>query len=515
MAATTDVTGGTVPSAPGGPLWAPALVETHASIVVFVGDRAYKLKKPLDLGFLDFTTPEARRAACHRETELNRRLAPDVYLGVADIVGADGTVCDHLVVMRRMPADRRLSTLVLADVPVDDHLRRVAHQLAALHARGERSAAANEAASVSATRARWRSNTNEMLAMEPAPFAQDLVEATQALADRYLDGRSQLFEQRIRAGRAVDGHGDLLCDDIFCLDDGPRILDCLEFDDRLRIGDGLADAAFLSMDLERLGRADLGASFLEQYRELGGDAWPASLAHHHVAYRAQVRAKVTAIRSAQGDTAASAEAAALLDLTMAHLDAGRVRLVLVGGLPGTGKSTLAAALGHELSATVLRSDELRKQLAGIPTLEPAPADFEVGIYGPATTAATYEVLLRRAEVALGLGESVVLDASWTSAAWRTRARSVAAAASAELTELRCDAPVEVTLQRLAERARAGRDPSDATPTIAAVMASITDPWPEATTIDTRDDRATSVAAALRYLRSRSSLGPREANRSGR
>lgn len=513
MAATTEATVGTVPSAPGGPLWAPALVETHASIVVFVGDRAYKLKKPLDLGFLDFTTPEARRTACHRETELNRRLAPDVYLGVADVVGADGAVCDHLVVMRRMPTDRRLSTLVIAGVPVDDHLRGIARQLAALHARSERSAAANEAASVSATRSRWRSNTNAMLAMEPSPFALDLVEATQALADRYLDGRTPLFAQRIAAGRAVDGHGDLLADDIFCLEDGPRILDCLEFDDRLRVGDGLADAAFLSMDLERLGRPDLGARFLEQYRELGGDAWPASLAHHHLAYRAQVRAKVTAIRSAQGDAAASTEAAALLDLTMAHLDAGRVRLVLVGGLPGTGKSTLAAALGHELPAAVLRSDEVRKQLTGVPTLEPAPADFGVGIYGPATTTATYEALLRRAEVALGLGESVVLDASWTSAAWRARARSVAATASAEPSELRCDAPVEVTLHRLAERAHAGSDPSDATPAIAAVMTSITDPWPEATTIDTRDDRATSLAAAVRHIRSWSSFGPRDANRS--
>ena len=113
----------------------PGVAETHSAYVFFVGDRAYKLKKAVDLGFLDFTTREAREAVCHREVELNRRLAPDVYLGVADVHGPDGTLCDHLIVMRRMPVDRRLSALLAADVPVDDHLRHLAHLLAAFHAR--------------------------------------------------------------------------------------------------------------------------------------------------------------------------------------------------------------------------------------------------------------------------------------------------------------------------------------------------------------------------------------------
>lgn len=481
------------------PSAAPGLAETHSAIVFFVGDRAYKLKKPVDLGFLDFSTPEARRAACHREVELNRRLSPDVYLGVADVHGVDGSVCDHLVVMRRMPPERRLSTLVADGVDVEGELWDLAHLLAAFHARAERSPAADEVASISATRARWQANTDEMLRLGGSGLDGELVDRTQALADAYLDGRENLFATRVAHGRAMDGHGDLLADDIFCLDDGPRVLDCLEFDDRLRMGDGLADAAFLAMDLERLGRADLGQRFLEHYAEHSGDTWPASLAHHHVAYRAQVRAKVTAIRASQGDATAAEEAAHLLGITDRHLQAGRVRLILVGGLPGTGKSSLAGALGHGLGAAVLRSDEVRKEQAGLPTNQPAPAPYEAGLYTPEATAATYETLLEWAAVALGMGETVVLDASWSSAAWRARARAAGAAASAEVVELRCDAPPDVAAARMAHRAAKGRDPSDATPMIAAQMAAHADPWPEATTIATTADRANTLAAALSIL----------------
>lgn len=228
---------------------ASAVAETHSAVVLFVGDRAYKVKKPVDLGFLDFTSREAREAICHREVELNRRLSPDVYLGVADIHGVDGEICDHMVVMRRMPTDRRLSTLLTEGEPVAEHLWDLAHQLAAFHASAERSAAADDAAGVDALLGRWRDNTAGLEEhpgiVEPADVA-----AVQEMADRYLQGRRRLFETRINEGRACDGHGDLLADDVFLLDDGPRVLDCIEFDDGLRYGDVLADVAFLAMDIE-------------------------------------------------------------------------------------------------------------------------------------------------------------------------------------------------------------------------------------------------------------------------
>lgn len=477
-----------------------ALAETHSAVVVFLGDRAYKVKKPVDLGFLDFRERTTREAVCHREVELNRRLAPDVYLGVADVTGPDGEVCDHLVVMRRMPPGRRLSTLVVEGADVEGDLWRLAHLLAAFHARAERSAAAEAAASIDALAGRWADNAATLRAHAGRFVDRSAVDRAQALVDRYLAGRRALFERRIAEGRAVDGHGDLMADDIFCLDDGPRVLDCIEFDDRYRLGDTLADVGFLAMDLERLGRPDLADRFLAAYRGHADDTWPPSLAHHHVAYRAHVRAKVTAIRAAQGDGAAADEARRLLALALRHLEAGRVRLVLVGGLPGTGKSTLAAGLGDALHATVLRSDEVRKELAGLAPTTPAPAAFGQGIYTDESTARTYATLLDRAAVALRLGEVVVLDASWMDPEARATARQVADDADADLSELRCTAAADVAATRMSQRAAAGGDPSDATEAIASRMAATATPWPEATTIDTTGEPGTTLEAGLAGLR---------------
>lgn len=475
------------------------VTETHSAVVVFVGDRAYKLKKAVDLGFLDFRRREAREAICHREVELNRRLAPDVYLGVADIHDPAGQPCDHLVVMRRMPPERRLSTLVQAGQNVDDELWDLAHLIAAFHASAARSPEADETASRDALAGRWASNTAGLEPYGGQVVDADLAAAVDRLAQRYLRGRRPLFDRRIREGRACDGHGDLLADDIFCLEDGPRVLDCIEFDDRLRFEDGLADVAFLAMDLERLGRPELARRFLAAYRQHANDTWPSTLAHHHVAYRAQVRAKVAAIRTGQGDETQAEEARRLLGLARSHLGAGAVRLVFVGGLPGTGKSTLAAGVADALDATVLRSDEVRKELAGLRPDEPAPAGFGQGLYRPEVTAETYTELLSRAETGLSLGESVVLDASWTDARWRAEARSMAEATYADMVEVRCTAPPAVAAERTRQRLATGGDPSDATPEIAAKLAATEDPWPTAHTVDTTGEPGSGVAEVLRLI----------------
>ncbi len=286
-----------------------------------------------------------------------------------------------------------------------------------------------------------------------------------------------------------------MADDIFCLDDGPRVLDCIEFDDDLRLGDALADVAFLAMDLEDLGRPDLAELFLAAYREHAADVWPATLAHHDVAYRAQVRAKVTAIRAQQGDGEAADHARRLLGLALAHLEAGRVRLILIGGLPATGKSTLAEGVAASFPAVVLRSDVIRKELAGLPSTAHAPAAFGAGIYDEAMTARTYDSMLQRARTALAHGESVILDASWTDPRWRRAARQLADRTYADLVQLCCVAPAAVTHERLHRRAGTD-DPSDATPAVATAMRDALAEWPEATTIDTSLTLADSVAAAL-------------------
>jgi hypothetical protein len=409
-----------------------------------------------------------------------------VYLGVADVLDPDGAPCDHLVVMRRMPADRRLSCLARSSRDLDREVRQIAHQVASLHGRSPRTEAADAAATADATRARWKANTAGLREFAPGVFDLGAVERVQRLAERYLDGRGPLFESRIADGRAVDGHGDLLADDIFCLDDGPRILDCIEFDDGLRLGDGLADAAFLAMDLEHLSRVDLARRFLDEYQEATADVWPSSLEHHHIAYRAQVRAKVAAIRASQGDEASSADARRHLDQALTHLEAGRVQLVLIGGLPGTGKSTLAGGLERELGACVVRSDELRKAFGPSPSWTQDEADFCRGLYAAEVTDATYERMRQQAKVALSQGESVVLDASWSDPHQRHLARVLADSVHVDVVEIRCDLPEEIAVERLRSRVSAGHDASDATPAIAALMAARATLWPEAHIVDTTD-----------------------------
>lgn len=462
-------------------------VETHTGVVVFLGDRAYKLKKPLDLGFVDNSTRALRQEACRVEVELNRRLAPDVYLGVGGLQDPDRDAPEPVVVMRRLPPERRLSALVRGEEAAESHVAEVARLLADFHRTCPITDVAREAAGPEATLGRWEDNHAGLAPYLPAipdPAVPGLADEVVGAARDYLAGRTALLEARIEAGWARDGHGDLLADDVFCLDDGPRVLDCLEFDPRLRQGDVLADVAFLAMDLERLGRPDLGHSLLGTHRDLLGDDWPASLAHHHVAYRAQVRAKVAAIRAAQGDAASVAAVRELLEIAREHLRAGEVRLVLVGGLPGTGKSTLGSALAGPLDAEVLRSDTVRKEQAGLDPARPATAAVGEGLYRPELVEATYDELLSRARGRLEAGTSVVLDASWSDAGARERARAVARDTSATLVELRCVTSPDLARRRIAARAEAGGDPSDATVEVHEAMAARFAPWPEAQPVAT-------------------------------
>lgn len=251
--------------------------ETHSAIVVFLGDRAFKIKKPVDLGFLDFSTRRKRLVACRREVALNRQLAPDVYLGVWDVRDQDGHVQDHLVVMRRMPDDRRLAHLVRTGVDVSEEVAQIAHIVAAFHSRCERSKQIAQGGSRAALSERWEASFTQVIPYTGAVLDPAVVEEIELLTRRYLDGRAALFEDRRRRDAIVAGHGDLLAEDIFCLPDGPRILDCIEFDDSLRHLDQLDDAAFLVMDLERIGAPEVAALFRDRYLELTGDAAPPSL----------------------------------------------------------------------------------------------------------------------------------------------------------------------------------------------------------------------------------------------
>jgi aminoglycoside phosphotransferase family enzyme/predicted kinase len=456
-------------------------VETHVSTVVFDGELVHKRKKPVRFAFVDLSTPDKREQMCRQEVELNRRFSPDVYLGVEDVVNDAGEVVDHAVLMRRMPGDRRLADLVRRRIDVADCLRAVARTIAVSHAEAARRSEISSVATPKALRELWAQNLREMEPFVPHPLDASIVDDLGELSRRYLDGRATLIDQRIEQGLIVDGHGDLLADDIFCLDDGPRVLDGLEFDARLRWGDVLYDVGFLAMDLERLGHPELALAFIDWYREFSAETHPRSLEHHYVAYRALVRAKISCLKGGHENWA---EAQAYLAQCHRHLLDARVQLVVIGGLPGTGKTTLAAALGDELGWTVLRSDEMRKELAGLDPLTHAPAAYGEGLYSSAATESTYDALLSRARGLLALGESVVIDASFSQLRWRAAAAALALDTFADLTELRCVLPLDIAAARLSRRQLDGGDASDATPAVAAEMAEEFDEWPSAATIST-------------------------------
>ena len=281
----------------------------------------------------------------------------------------------------------------------------------------------------------------------------------------------------------------------------PRILDCLEFDDRLRVGDVLADVAFLAMDLEAHDAPQSAAWFLSRYRELAHVEHLPSLEHHYIAYRAFVRAKVECLRHAQGETGAAERANDMLQLCRRHLDAGRVHLVLVGGLPGTGKTTLTHTLAEAdpdgRQWKVLSSDVIRKELAGEDPYARCAAPYREGIYTPSHTDATYAELLRRAGAALAQGASVVIDASWSDERHRRSARALASAHSAALTEVRCEAPQAECARRLGARSRST---SDADESVLAAMTAHAAPWAAAHAVSTVTDPDTAAGAVRRLLR---------------
>jgi hypothetical protein len=473
---------------PDRPLADPRVVETNTAILFFVGDHVYKLKKAVDLGFVDQTDRDVRRRSCEREVELNRRLAPDVYLGVLALVDDAGNPVDHVVDMRRLPDERRLSRCIERGDNVEPALRKVAHDLAALHLASTPDPTHDLLATRNAVLQRWSDGFDQLRDLPVDPATRTALAEMEALVGRYLAGRAPLFDERIGEGWIRDGHGDLQAEDLFVLDDGPRVLDCLEFDERYRWGDVLADVAFLAMDLERLGRPDLADGFLRSHRELCADTWPATLADHHVAYRAHVRAKVEILRAIAGGDPSAPAAAPYLALANDHLRRAQVRLILVGGESGTGKSTLAERLGDRLGAVVLRTDEVRQRMAEMAGLDR---------YAPEAVTATYAEMLVEARRLLGLGEHVVLDATWASQVHREVARHTAAETSSDLVELRCTLPRDQADERIRHRQAEGTDASEATVEVAALLAARFEGWSEAIEVptDATPDQVADAALA--------------------
>lgn len=477
--------------------------ETHTGVVVLAGERAYKAKKPVLTDFLDFRTARQREHACLREIELNSRLSPESYLGIAYLSDPAGGPAEPVVVMRRYRDDDRLASIVSrspdgsgeSGESVRDVLDAIAGVLARFHERAERNPVISAQGEPGAIDRRWRENLSELngyAEMTTLGISAESLARIQRLAAEFVAGRGALFERRIEEGCIVDGHADLLADDVFWVNGEAVLLDCLEFDDQLRYVDRIDDCAFLAMDLEFLGRKDLGDYFLERHAAHAADTAPPSLRHFYVAYRAVVRAKVDCVRASQAHPDAGMGAVRHLDIALRHLADGAVRLAIVGGNPGTGKSTLSHALAERVGAQVISTDDVRRQLRHSGAITGSPGVLDAELYAPEHVATVYEAALSRARVFLRNGQSVILDGTWRDPVNRASARRLAVETHSALVELMCAVPIDTAIERIHTR-RPGK--SDATPRIAAALAAREHSWDTARRVDTSRGLGHSLRSA--------------------
>jgi uncharacterized protein len=443
------------------------LVQTQMSFLFLTDNYVYKVKKPVDLGFLDYTTLEKRLFFCRQEVELNRRLCPETYLGVIPITREGGKISltgrgeavEYAVKMHRLPADRMMDHLLPRQQMTPEMIDRVSRKLVDFHQRSLTGEKVNKYGTLEIIRLIMDENFLQTENIVGIATTEKQYEDIRRYTYDFIRQYEALFNSRVAAGRIRDCHGDLHAAHI-CFTDGICIYDCIEFNDRLRYCDVAAEIAFLAMDLDHYGRADLSRRFIQTYIDAGGDTEIKSLLKFYKCYRAYVRAKVGGFKFADPYIGES-ERKQTLEGTKSYFDLAesytrkRPLLLITTGLVGSGKTSVAEALAKRLALTVISSDIVRKQLAGIPPTEHRLEGMESGIYSPEFSRRTYDIMLQEAKNILREGDSVILDASFIKAAEREKALGLAREMDSGFMVLECVLDEENTKERLEKRFREG------------------------------------------------------------
>lgn len=448
--------------------------QTHISVLLLGRKHVVKLKKPVDFGFLDYTTLEKRLKACEDEVRLNRRLCPDAYIGCGGVIETDGQIgfsgrhgkiVDYCVWMHRLPDDRMLDRMVAEGTVNEAIIDRVAARLSEFHAGAARGPEIARWGSLEEIRHNWEENFEQTAAFAGRTINASDYEAIRAWAPQWLAEKAELFDSRARQGRIVDGHGDVRCESICVRDDMICIYDCIEFNDRFRCDDVASEAAFLAMDLDARGRPDLGYYFTEQYQRRAGDDDLFTLLPFYRCYRAYVRGKVLSFRLNEPEfsdaerQSAATRAASYFDLARRY--ATRLpepTIIAVGGLPGTGKTSIARAIAGELGLRVVSADQARQSLFGEAK---RPSGYGEGAYTAEANRATYQKLFELGRERLAQNGGVILDATFRHAEDLALAREAANEAGAQFRLIECRLSPEQVRARLEQRAARKEGLSDA------------------------------------------------------
>jgi len=456
------------------PTDAVEVIQTHISAIFLTRQHAWKVKKPVDFGFLDYTTLDKRRTMCEREVELNRRLAPDVYLGVVPLtdeggriaLNGDGKVVEYAVQMRRLPEDRMLRRVLALGEGDERLVAEIAHVLARFHAAAETSTRIADMKRLDGVKFNCYENFQQT-----EKYVGELVDATtyaliSTSTDLFLRRHRALFERRADSGRVRDGHGDLHLDSI-CVTAPATIFDCIEFNERFRYQDVAEEVAFLAMDLENEGHDDLAAAFVDAYVAASGDAELRRLLSFYKCYRAYVRAKVNSFQlddpSLTGARREAVASAARRYYALASRYASAFnprRLFVTCGLTGSGKSVLSRKLAERYGVEIVRSDVTRKALLGLEPEERRWVPYGAGEYTSEITSRTYTAMADRAAELLAQGHSVVLDGCFIKRSQREAAYRVAEGLGVPLVLLECEATEDVVRARLERRSAKSASVSD-------------------------------------------------------
>lgn len=453
-----------------------SIIETHISLVVLTGTFAYKIKKPLDLGFLDFTTLAKRRFYCEEELRLNRRLAPRIYLDVVAIGGTPGEPrisdqtepIEYAVKMLEFPQENILDRVLDRGGLAPRHLDALARTVAEFHARAARASRSDGYGTAEAILAPMEQNFVQIRALLDQAEDHLALDALESWSEGESASLRETFADRRRTGFVRECHGDLHLGNIVLLDDDPLVFDCIEFNPGLRWIDIANEIAFLVMDLTERGRADYAYRFLNGYLEIVGDYAGLRLLRFYLVYRAMVRAKIARIRASQNDLGPDERKAALAAYAAYIACAGRViaprpcALVIMHGPSGSGKTFIAQGFVEAIGAVRIRSDVERKRLHHLPPLAHSGPGVGSGLYGEATTRATYGRLAHLARLAVGAGFPTVIDATFLRRWQRNMFCALAHELAVPFLILDCHASETVLRERVAKREVAAVDASEAT-----------------------------------------------------